>query len=141
MGYADMAVGDVILAGEHGQYTGARAGGRAVDCDDPRMGMGCAHEYRARLPGESLVVGIAPGAANEPQVLKARYRPADLAVAQAAGVCDRVIHCCHRGVFFSLVCYRCRAHERSRLRPKASAASLTLARFSGDGRHARTALN
>src|SRR5260370_4648895 len=96
MRHADMTVGDVILAGEHGQNTGARAGVLAVDCDDPRMGMPCAHEYRARLPGESLVVGIAPGAANEPQVLKARHRPADMAAAQAPGVFGRVILLCRR---------------------------------------------
>src|SRR5260370_41652670 len=96
MRHADMTVGDVILAGEHGQNTGARAGVLAVDCDDPRMGMPCAHEYRARLPGESLVVGIAPGAANEPQVLKARHRPADMAAAPAPRVCRPGLPFCRR---------------------------------------------
>jgi len=56
------------------------------------MGMWRSHEHCERLSGEGLVVGVAPPSANEPQVLKARHRPADMAVARSAGAFGRMIH-------------------------------------------------
>jgi hypothetical protein len=73
-----MAIGAPVRRGEHRQHGGHAACRRRVDPHDPRMRVRRAHHHRMGLAFERDVVGIAPGAAHEAQVLEPRQRPADV---------------------------------------------------------------
>ena len=77
MRHADVAVGDVILAGKDGQHARPAARRRGVDRDDVGVGMRGAHEYGMSLSWQTDVVGVVAGATDEPQILETRHGAAD----------------------------------------------------------------
>ena len=71
------AVGDAVLAGEDAEHArqGARGGG--VDGADAGMRVRAAHHHRVGLPLQAEIVGEAPLAGEEAQILLAAQRLAD----------------------------------------------------------------
>ena len=88
MRQAEVAIGDVLLAGEDRQDARQRARRGCVNFGNLRMGVRGAHECCVQLVWDRYVIGVTAGTANEPQILEARHWLADVAVAGARAGLD-----------------------------------------------------
>src|SRR5262245_39112460 len=77
MRHAYVAIGEIILADEHGDDARTSTRGRRVDRYNSGVGVGRAHEHGIRLIRQRDVVGVIAAPAHEAQILEARHRPAD----------------------------------------------------------------
>ena len=81
------ARGRIVVGGDDREHAGQLRRDAGVDAVDAGMGVGRAHEGRIGLAGSRGIVGKAPAAGDEPPVLEARHRPADVRLAPpAAGI-------------------------------------------------------
>ena len=77
MRHADVAVSEIILSDEHGDYTRAATRGRRVDRHNAGVGVRRAHERGIALIRQREVVGVIAAPAHEPQILEPRHGAPD----------------------------------------------------------------
>ena len=87
VGDAAAARGRIVVGGNDREHARELRRGAGVDAVDARMGVGRAHEGRIGLAGGRGIIGEAAAPGDEPLVLEARHRPADVRLAPpAAGI-------------------------------------------------------